>query len=58
MVVLDHLFDKFSLYPQYAGETVAASDKFAVFEQWLLDNGSKFPKLYLKALFTIFAHFE
>lgn len=27
---------------------MAADDKFIVFERWLLDNGSKFPKLELK----------
>lgn len=25
-------------------------DKFEIFEKWLLDNGAKFPKLYLKVM--------
>lgn len=40
--------DKFTAPASAGAGATSGADKFAVFEQWLLDNGSKFPKLELR----------
>jgi hypothetical protein len=40
---------------QIDSQNTIADDKFVVFEKWLLDNGSKFPKLELKVTHWLIA---